>query len=350
MFRRNVSQMWWSGADVLSAPPDTAGTGAAPTGGDGSQPSDAGNSGDAGDFGDAGDDAGGDPGDAGDADAGERDENLEDLLVDEDDDDQPGQAPRTAEDRIKALAKKNTKLRKQMAKRLTALKRIEGMDLDELLYKARSYDNFDAATRRNPRLRALLDGGDADDDTADGPTARPRKGKMNEPPAFDESALPFDPNENPTNRYFADMAKRNHALEHQLGQLVARLDGVEQLDGKRSEAAVTKEWTSVIRGASEQVKDPAVRDLFKDALLGAMHNPQIRGKYTPQQIVAHYLKRLNIAPAQAQRAVAAARQRVATNNKNLPRHPPNGGMPAAARPAKNERMEDVRKRLSQSTR
>jgi hypothetical protein len=49
-----------------------------------------------------------------------------------------------------------------------------------------------------------------------------------------------------------------------------------------------------------------------------------RHRMSPQQVVDHYLKQLNVSKGQSDIASAAARQRVAVTNKTLPRRPANG--------------------------
>jgi len=330
------------------APDGVAGSaGGSDTGSEDGQSSSADDSGDAGDLGDDGGDAGDDSGDhAGDDDAGDREESLEDLLVDGDDDEHADDQ-RTADQRIKALSKKNRKLRRQMAKYLPALKRLGTVDLDDVLDRARRYNDFEEAARRNPKLRALVRGGDDVDDDADDDT--PRRGrKTDAAPEFDESKLPFDPNKDAVHRYFADVAKGNHELRHQITQLMKRLDGFETRDQQRGEASAKSQWTSAIKAAGEKITDKKIAKLVRDAMIGAFNTPGVRGRYSADQVLNHYLKEYGADPAQARRVKDAAKQRIAERNKHLPRHASTGGMAAGARDGKREKLSDVRKRLSRA--
>lgn len=294
--------------------------------GDGSQPS-----GDA-----VADEGAGDEGAAAGDDAG-REEALEDLLLDEDED---GQAERSHEERLKAVAKKNRKLKRQLAKLLPLSERLKGVDLDRLVARAQQYDDLSAQIRSNPKLRALIHG-DADE---------PEKGRRTpaaEPEEqFDESKLPWDPNESPVNRRMTDMARESFELRKQLKQLQARIDGVDGRETARTEAQVRDTWKTTILSATAQIKDDGVATVFRDVMIAAYENPKVRGKYTPQQLVSHYLKVLKINPAEAAKANAAAaktgngngavrtaatQQRIAEQNKSLPRTVATNGSPAPAR-------------------
>lgn len=340
----DVVSMVASFGAVFTAPPDGASAGVAPAGGGASPAPGAADGGaDAGDL-DGGTDDGADLGtNADDANAADADD-LESLLVEDEDEDQPGQT-RTAEDRIKALNAKNRKLRRRLAKHSGTLQRLNGVDLDDLVTRARSYDALQQSAASNPRLRALLNGGDADD-ADDRAPGRRSPARRDDDPDFDEKTLPFDPNANEANRYFANLARQNHDMQRTLKQLTRRLDGVQQQDTQRSEASQRREWGTVVKEAGAQITHAGQRKLFQDAVVGAFNNPNVRAKYTPQQIVSYYLKELGVQPRQAARANAAAAQRVAVKNQSLPRHPAQGGSPASARNPR-ERLADVHRRIRQ---
>jgi hypothetical protein len=328
---------------VYTAPPDAASAGVAPAGGAPSPGAGSGDAPDAGDLESGADDAGDDLGAAADdQNAGDTDD-LDALLGDDEDDDQAGQT-RTAEDRIKALNAKNRKLRKRLLKSKGTLERLGGVDLDDLITRARQYDALQANAARNPRLRALLSGGDDEDADDRAPARRPGARNHDDDPPFDEAKLPFDPNENEANRYFAGLARDNHELKRTVRQLTARFEQFARQDSARSEATQREQWGSVVTAAAKQISHDGQRKIFRDAVVGAFNNPKIRERYTPQQIVSYYLKELGVQPQQAARANAAARQRVAEKNRTLPRHPAQGGSPAPARNPK-ETLADVHRRI-----
>lgn len=288
----------------------------------------------------------------------EREEALEDLLIADDEDED--QRSRPDGERIKALAKKNRKLRKQVAKLLPLSKRLEGVDLDDLVLSKRQYVALAEQIRTNPRLRALIHGSDADDE--------PVKGRRT-PPAdvdeqFDESSLPFNPNESPTNRYFANLAKENFDTRKLLRQVQERLDGTEGRERAKTESQIRTEWKTTITSAAAHIKDEGVQTVFKDLLAAAYKDPDVRAKgYTVQQLVSHYLKVLKVNPADAAKATAAAakptpapaiktaatQQRIAEQNKSLPRTVAPAGSPA---PARNERptLQGLRKQITGASR
>lgn len=332
------------GATVLLAPADgAADAGGGPAGGGANDAPGADDGADAGDLGDGQDDGSDDTGD--DADGGDagREDDLEDLLADNDEDDEQ-QGTRTDQDRIKKLAAKNRKLRRQIARRLPTLQRLKDVDVDGLMHKARNYDAIEEAARRNPRLRALLNGGDDAEDEDDRPARRSRK---TEDADFDEAKLPFDANKDPVHRYFANLAKQNHELQRQFSQLTKRIDGYEKQGQQRDETSSRAQWGDAVRAAGEQIGDKKIAKLVQDAMRGAFNTPGIRQRYSPQQVLNHYLKEYGVNPGQARRAADAAKQRIAERNKRLPNHAERGGQPAGARP-KKESLADVRKRLSRS--
>lgn len=303
----------------------------------------------------------GDEGDGAGLEASDREEALEDLLVDEDDadtDTQTGQQ-RSIEDRLKAVAKKNRKLRRQLAKVLPKLQRVKDLDLDDLITRARRADELSQLIERNPRLRRVLfSSGDAEEENR---SARQRDPDEEET-LFDEGALPFDPNESPTNRYFANLAKRNTEMERTVKQLTARIDELHGRDTARTEGEIKREWKTAIDAAADKVTDKGVRTVFKDAVTAAYQ--LARHKYTAQQIISHYLKELGVDQQDASRANAAAahanrgggkpatadlagRQRIAEHNRNLPRTgAPTGGQPTTARKT-SETVAEVSRRIRQ---
>lgn len=311
---------------------------------------------DAGDSGALSEDVG-DGDERGEGDADDADQALEDLLVDGDDDEKPGQ---TLEDTHKALKAKNRQIKRQLAKRLGTLKRVEGLDLDQLIARARQADQFEEQLKRNPRLRRAIYGDDEESAPARGRDAARAKTSPADDDAFDESKLPFDPNESEANRYVANLAKELHEQKRVNRQLAQRLDQVDGRDTARTEATEKGAWRSAIDASASHIADPGVRTVFKDAVTAAFRDRKEHG-LSAQQIVAHYLKVLNVTPAQAtkaQRAAdgakpaagsptsAAARQRIAERNQTLPRTVAPSGTPTTARTGR-ERLADVHRRVRQ---
>jgi hypothetical protein len=313
--------------------------------GDGSQPS-----------GDAVADENGGEGVAAGDDAG-REEALEDLLLDEDDD---NQGERSHEERLKAVAKKNRKLKRQLAKLLPLSERLKGVDLDDLVSSKRQFTQLSEQIRNNPRLRALIHG------EADEPEQGRRTPAAAEPEEqFDESKLPWDPDASPINRRMTDMAKESFELRQQLKKLQQRLDANDGRETARTEGQVRAEWKNTIETAATQIKSKAVRALFKDNLASLFRDPKVREKFSPKQLVSHYLKDLEadglITPAEARATAAAAaarpgtpagsvrtaatQQRIAEQNKQLPRTVATTGTPAPARSSKPN-LAALRKQVS----
>lgn len=274
-----------------------------------------------------------------DGDDADRDDDL-DALFDDDDD---GQTARSDAERIQALVKKNRKIRKQLARSLPMVKRLKGVDLEELFANSRNYQALSETIRRNPKLRALVNGGDAESDQHERtPPAAKEKDED-----FDEKALPFDPSESDTNRWLANHARETHETRKQLKALQARLDGHDSRETQRTEGQVKSQWESTIKAAARHITDDAIREMFMETCAAHYLNPASRAKNTPQQVVSHYLRRLKVDPSQAAKAnraadaaakpgvrTAATQQRIAENNKNLPRTSAVTGNPA---PARNER-------------
>jgi hypothetical protein len=322
---------------------DAAGTGGGANPGDegdGSQPSE-----------DVVADNGTDPGGAG-VEDDDRDEALDRLLVDDDDEDQT----RTETERFKALQKKHRKLKRQLARKAGALQRLDGVDLDALIASDRKLRDFNAMLANNPRIRALLNGeAEPTEERRTPPAAEPEE-------QFDDKNLPFDPDDkdNPVNAWLAKLARERFEDQKRLKQLQQRLEAADKRDAARSEGEVKRVWRSTIEGAATQIKSAAVADMFREACASAYD--RVRTKYTPQQVVQHYLSKLEaeglITHAEAKATAAAAattpsktpvrtdatKQRIAETNKHLPRTPTATGTPAPARSARPN-LKDIAKRI-----
>ena len=69
-----------------------------------------------------------------------REESLEDLLADDEDDDTDDSGGQRQDPRYSKLAKKNRKMRRQLAKALPLVKRLEGLNLDDLITSQRQLE------------------------------------------------------------------------------------------------------------------------------------------------------------------------------------------------------------------
>lgn len=255
--------------------------------------------------------------------------------------------------KLTAREREHEPLRAQLAEL-----REQGISLDDLKYGFRQHRELAAQIASNPTLRKLVEGDEAVETREE-----PSRAAVDDDPDFDESALPFDPNESPINKYFRDLAKQNHDLSRAARKLEDRLNQIEGKETSRemaqrqvAEREERTTWKSAIDAAADTLADDMTRTLFKDAMTAAYHG---RGKHqqTPQQIIAHYLKG-NVAPGQAKAANAAAakaapvrtaatQQRIAEQNKTLPRTVAPAGSPASARTGK-ETLTSVRKRITGS--
>lgn len=290
------------------------------------------------------------PGDAVGAHA-DREEALEDLIAEDDD----VEDARPIEERFKAVVARSRKLKRQLAKRAGQLKRLEGVDLDELFTAKRNYQQVqEALARLTPDQRAVLYGGSAPKPAA-APAPPPKD------PEFDESSLPFDPNENEVNRYFATLAKQNHELSQALRKMESRFGQAEAQQTAQREAQIKTQWKGAIDAAAERITSPRERRLFKDAMAGA-YNARHTHRRTPAQLIEDYFRESADVPlAEGQQATAAAKtasdkalpagrptaalkEKLAKTNDTLPRTVAPTGVPA---PAKSEKpsLADIRKRL-----
>lgn len=288
-------------------------------------------------------DAGADGADV-DADADGDDDGSEqdplDLLTERETDDPADKTTRTIEDRYKALSKRSRKLEKSLKKSLpvmTAL-REAGVDLRTLLGRHQTLANLEANLERNPKLRALLNG-EADDPAARTPSARSTE--------TDETKYPFDTSDD-VGRFISGFHKDFRTQQTTLGD---RLDRIEKMLGGRVErieaqtahqqrVTVEREWKGAVDAATATL-DKGVKKMFGDAVHSAMERV-LSGRLdaTPQQIIDHYLKELKVSTSSKQVASAAARERMASRNSQLPRRPGSGsGTPASPRSRAVPRLE-----------
>ncbi|MGE3278023.1 MAG: hypothetical protein AB7O67_23170 [Vicinamibacterales bacterium] len=270
----------------------------------------------------------------------------EELLFGGGDDQDEG---RPAEERLKALSASHKKLKRRFGKFWPLAKTLKAAgvsdrDVPALIQKAQ---NFDALARRaggDPqaveRLMALVRGEAVDDSTGGKSTSR--RGGDQDAVEFDESTLPFDPNANANNRFFADEIKRGRTVEARLQTALKRIEALEGGIRSEKQTRVQQEWSSAMNAAAKHIPDPGLRTLFTDAVKATFQLGGARLK--PQQVIDHYLKQAGITPGRQKVAAAAARQRLANGNQQLPRNQAGVGAPSPARSGK-ERLADVHKRL-----
>lgn len=284
-----------------------------------------------------------------DADDDEQDQDPLDLLTSREDDDQPGQAGRTLEDRFKALSKRSRKLERSLKKSLPVSQALReaGVDLRTLLNRHTTLANMEAAIERNPRLRALFNGEDIDE-----PAGRREKGGRRQEPA--EVKYPFDTNDD-VGRFMSEFHQEfrtqqgtlTDRLERIEQALDARVGGLERQTATQQRVSVEREWKTAADAAAGKL-DKGVRTMFSDAVHSAMQAVMSgRIRATPQQIIDHYLKDLKVSTTQKQTASAAAKQRIAEGNKQLPRRPEAGrGSPASPQSRRTPRLEEFNRSIS----
>jgi hypothetical protein len=273
----------------------------------------------------------------------DEDQDPLDLLTERDEDphDQAGKPARTDADRLKSLSKRARKLERALKKSTPIVQalRESGMDLRTLLGRSQNLANLEAAMERNPRLRALMNG--EDDTPAPRQSSRSRAAEDG-----DDAQPPYDTTdsvgrhmhtfETDTRSFMREIRAELAAIKQTTG---GRLDRVEHNNAQAARANVEREWKAAADAAAERL-DKNLRPMFKDAMFSAMSNMLAgRIRATPQQIVDHYLKGMNLSAKTKQVASDAARQRIAQGNQNLPRRPGGGtGQPASPRSAKLPRL------------
>lgn len=278
------------------------------------------------------DDAGGS--DAGTKPAGDDDDD-DDLGVEEDFKDTPFHT----HPRFQSLTKKYNKLRRQVQRLRPVADRVKGVDLDAITVKARVADELQAVLGRRPDLRkAYMDALSGVDE----PAAR------EEGEDFDPSKLPFNIDDD-VGKYFVAQHREMLDLKKQLRAALGELGGVKQRETQSERKAYEGHWRSATESAAAQLPDN-VKDLFQDAMYGAYRTALAEGKKpNPQTFINSYMKTLRarglITAKAAQRGSDAAAQRIAENNRHLPRRPAGGGGAASPREGKPELVADVNRRL-----
>lgn len=276
----------------------------------------------------------------------DQDPDALDLLTEREDEDHPDRPARSLEDRFKSLRQRSRQLEKSLKKNLPVIQalRESGMDLRTLLQRHDSLARLEAAMERNPRLRALLNGEDDNEPPARGSRTRE---------AEDEVTYPFDTTDE-VGRFMAqfhqDVRNDRTALNERLDKieklLGGRLDRIEHTSMSERVRATEQTWKGAVDAAAAKL-DKGYRKMFGDAMYGVLQQV-IAGKLrlTPQQAIDHYLKELRISDKTKQVASAAARQRTAQRNDQLPRRPSGGaGTPASPRSGPVPRMADFNRSI-----
>lgn len=261
---------------------------------------------------------------------------LEDLLVEDDEDE-----GRPLEERVKALSKRNRKLRRQMAKRAAVLQRIKDpAEFDSITRDAEAYRAIAREAQRNPRLRQAIFGASAGEDQSEGPAAKPAR------PKFDRKALPFDADENPVNRYLADQFESLQAMREALDQVRQEVQGTRQQVAQTHHQRAVDQWKGAVDGASKRITNVGLRRAFEKAM--ALEFAQSRGQRDVATAIKDWLTDFGVPSKEASAANAAARQRIAEGNARRPLSQGRPVVASAARPGDGEKktLASIRRRLA----
>lgn len=295
-------------------------------------------------------DDGGDP-DGADAGAGgDDDEDDVDLLAGGDDDDLDPNQP-IDEKKFRKVVRELRRAKRRIAKQLPLTQRLRGVDVDRVIANARQYEALEQRLRSNPRLlQQLMHGAEGDDDTGGQPASRRAPSQTDPEWLQDDDKFPFDVT-TPSGKFFAQqmrsMYTANATVQSDLRRALKRIETLEGGIQQERTQQVRSKWVEGMEAAARQIKDPNLRDMFKDAVRGAFHYAQSNGqRLDPNKVIGHYLKKAGVNPTTQRIAAGAARQRMAQSNQQLPRHQAGGGVATPARSGK-ERLADVHKRLRQ---
>lgn len=339
----------WVGLAVLTDIPtaDGGGAGGGPTGG--GAPStgaaDPAGPGDAGDAGAEGIDPSATPAAAAEP---ATEESIEDLLAGDDD---PNEALRPADERIKALADRRRKLQRRLAKMAPVYQRMEGRDIDAVLSNARNYEQLIELAQSNPTLARQLLGIDA------APAAAPARAAGDAPPADDAAALglidlaklPFEANSD-VNKFFYKLAEDFNSLKKELHATRELAKGADQRLSSEAKTGRTRNWKSAIDSAAGQIPDEGLRDVFTDLMKHAFNAEEQKvtlgqRAFAPEFYVNHYLKKLKVNADTQRRAQDAVRQRGAERTAALPRQQTGSGAPAPVNGNVRIDMAEARRRM-----
>ncbi len=272
-----------------------------------------------------------------------------------DEDDDPDELEHVDASDPEAIAKLRKALnhqKRQNRKLRPIAQQVKGLNLQELQYQARSYQEFQAQIAQNPKLKAFFGLGDesASSDAARSPT-----------PSFeyDGSSLPYDPSANPINQHLAkrdrDLAEVQHtlkafdlaALSKRLEQIESHVGTIGQREIAREQQATQTQWRTAIESAAEKIPNVGVRKQFKELLAREyVISRNSRARIDPSAIVQKHLADLGLPQVAKQQQKAVTAQRMAEANKSLPRPGAMvGGTPASARDKSKERLADVHRRV-----
>lgn len=252
---------------------------------------------------------------------------------DADDDDDYSDVPFKDDPRFKAAIKKLKKQGRQLSRMRPVYSRVKDVDLDTVLTKARTADEFQGVLARDKKLaKQVLEA----------------MSGLHQPEAdaeeqFDPKSLPFNTDDD-AGKFFAQMVKDMRQMSKELKVTKEELAGLKTAGQQQSRAEVMRTWQGATKAAAAQVPEWA-RDMFNDAVYGAFREAELKGKQLdPQRVIKHYLAKLPISDKQKAAAAAAGAARAANRNSNLPRVPQTPGVPAGSRKA-GETVADVNRRL-----
>lgn len=248
--------------------------------------------------------------------------------------------------RFKALANKNRRLQRNLAKARAVSERVKQLgNLDDLVVAARNYADLQRSAESNPRLRALLNGGEAE------PEPRGRRAPAADD--FDAKDFPFDMSA-PGASWLLQQAKAVHETRQALQQVLGAVQAMQQARQGEQVSRVVSTWREATEAAAAKVPERLnglpLRQLFRDAVAGAFAFAREKNlKVDPKRVIDHYLKEYKVPTPAAASASDAARQRMAENNRSLPRGAVMaGGGPPAAAGRRRETVLDVGRRLRSS--
>lgn len=265
-----------------------------------------------------------------------QDEPQPQNAADADEDDGPdddADVPYRNDPHYKGLRNKTRSLQRKLAKAREAAARYAGVNVDDVVFKARQYDELERKLQSNPTLRKIVGG------------EQPQAEKPAGAGDFDPASFPFDP-EAPGSSYLLEQAKTVHGLKQQLAQqqqLTQRL--LAHLTGREHQDVVTH-WKSATEEAVKRLPDRPVRygdvllnvrELFSDAVYGAFQTMTAKNmritKERAADVINHYLRKYG-AVAGGQQPSAADRQRAAEKSTQWPTSLGGGrGSPASPKPS-----------------
>lgn len=275
------------------------------------------------------------------------DDPFEPVVTTADDGAEDDRDPVLQHPRVKALRKENRKLLRRFQKLQPIASAVKDRNINELVYQAEAFQRLSRAAEANPRLAALLNG------TPDAPDPRASKARPAESDPDDDltpDTVPFS-TDDAVGKWLLERERRNRttiqALQQRLDEVTGKVGSFEQMTSAQAARTERSAWKTKVDAAAQELPS-GVRTMFMDAIHGAYGVAKERRlNVTPEQVIKHYLDDFKadktITTQQAQRATAAAAQRMAEANKTLPRQA-TGGVPASVRSG-TETVHDVNRRL-----